>query len=151
MNRKKIVAILMGVIISGNICNFNNLEVDAMEPVKTKIESEIEKSGAEQYEMNIILDELDIKRWNRKPYAPDEYGNPVDEPLGKYSEEELKKYIKNDLKVEIDYCMGRLSGVEKEKFLQVVRIYEDGKMTSISCHAWKEDIPYMHERARKVL
>lgn len=150
MNRKKIVAILMGVIISGNICNFNNLEVKAMESVESKIKEGIDKSNPEQYEMNIILHDLDIKLWNMKPYAPDEYGYPVDEPLGKYSEEEIKKYTDRNLKVEIDYGVGRMREIKENYFIQVVRVYENDEIISISAYAWENEIPYPSAYSNKL-
>ena len=121
-----------------------------MESVESKIKEGIDKSNPEQYEMNIILHDLDIKLWNMKPYAPDEYGNPVDEPLGKYSEEEIKKYTDRNLKVEIDYGVGRMREIKENYFIQVVRVYENDEIISISAYAWENEIPYPSAYSNKL-
>ena len=107
-----------------------------MEDRESKIKEAMKESCPEEFEMNIILDDLDIQEWRWPSNASDEIDNPVDEPLGKYTPDELKKYTDKDLQVKIDYGYGRLWEGEKDRFIQVVRIYEKETIISVSYWVW---------------
>lgn len=127
-----ILGIVFGGKDSGRIYAMGN--IDSRDG---RIKEAMEDSDPQQYEMNIILSNLGIKFWMGPSYASDEEENSVDEPLGKYSPEELQKYTDRDLEVKIDYGYGCLwEGKNKERFIQSVRIYEDGKLQSCSYYAW---------------
>lgn len=149
MNKKRIILMIMILVFVTHISKFDLGMSYALEPVEAKIKEEMEISHPEQYEMNIILDDLDIRKWNCPPYAPDEYDLPVDEPLGRYTADELKKYTDRDVQVKIDYGCGRLWNIEKDKFFQVIRIYEGGEIITISAHVWNNKIPYPNEVSYK--
>ena len=124
----------------------NSERIYAMETLRGQIEERIERANAREYEMNIVLEDLFIKCWNRRPYALDEMmdNDPVDEPLGQYSEERLKEYTDEDFRVEFEYCCGYYGiGIEREKdsknpphLIQIARIYKDGKLYTYSYNVW---------------
>ncbi len=131
--RKAIVIFLIGACIF----SISTGKIYAMGQVKSKIKEAMESSNPQQYEINIILMDLGIKDWRCPSDASDEIDNPVDEPLGEYSPEELQKYTDRKLEVEIDYGYGCLwEGKNKERFIQVIRIYENGELQSCSYTGW---------------
>lgn len=67
-------------------------------PHKNEEEKERELLYAKQYEMNIIMELLEMKKWE----MPEVCGNP-DDPTGVYSEEALERLTDMDLYIEIDY------------------------------------------------
>lgn len=93
-----------------------------------------------EYEMNIILHILDIKKWNEPPYAFDEMNLPIDEPLGIYSEQALEEYLKSNMKiiVEIEYYFGGHRPLKPEyKFpIQVIKIYENDRLYRLGYTMW---------------
>lgn len=136
INRKKAFLFCLGFLFAQLILNIGLGKTYAMEALDEKIKQAMEKSNPQQYEMNIILRDLDIKNWAWPSLASDEIDYPVDEPLGEYSLEELKKYTERGLEVDVDYGFGRLWEGKKDKFIQVVRIYEKGELISCSFEVW---------------
>ncbi|MBD5472895.1 MAG: hypothetical protein HDR20_08355 [Lachnospiraceae bacterium] len=106
-----------------------------MEALDEKIRQAMEESNPQQYEMNIILMELDIKDWNWPWYESGMIGES-DEPLGEYSPEKLQEYTDRNLEVKIDYGFGRIWEGKHEEFIQSVRIYEKGELISCSYNIW---------------
>ena len=140
---KKVICIICVIAIYVT----NSKKVYAMETLIEQIEEKIKSANAREYEMNIVLNDLWIIRWNRQPYSKDEIelNNPVDEPLGQYSEERLKEYTDEDFRVEFEYCCGYYgSGVDKEKddsknpphLIQIERIYKGGKLYYFTYNVW---------------
>ena len=136
INRKKVLLIGLYFLLAQVILNVGLGRAYAMEALGEKIKQAMEESNPQQYEMNIILRDLDIKNWAWPSLASDEIDYPVDEPLGEYSLEELQKYTERDLEVNVDYGFGCLWEGEKERFIQVVRIYEKGELISCSYEVW---------------
>lgn len=118
-------------------------KVYAMEPIEEWILEKQQFTNAEQYEMNIVLQELLIKCWNTAPWSMDEIESDfkVDPPLGKYSEEKLKEYTDENFRAEFDYCRGYTkTSYQNESgpdFVQVVRIYKDDEMYCMSYYFWE--------------
>lgn len=98
---------------------------------------ELGLSKVKQYEMNAVLDQLNIKFWNYPPYAFDEKHFPVDEPMGEYSAEELKKYTDEELEIIIEYGCG-IYGVAKgvDDLIQIIRIYDNDKLVVFRYYIW---------------
>ena len=67
-----------------------------------------------------------------------------------FTEEEIKKYTVRNLKVEIDYGVGRMSEIKENYFIQVVRVYENDEIISISAYAWENEIPYPSAYSNKL-
>lgn len=139
---KKIICIICVIAIYMT----NSQRIYAMETLKGQIEERIESANAREYEMNIVLNDLFRKHWNERPYSLDEIeqNNPVDEPLGQYSEERLKEYTDEDFRVEFEYCCGYYGvGIDREKnsenpphLIQIERIYKDGKLYIYRYNVW---------------
>lgn len=117
INKKKTLLFCLYFILTQFILNMGLGKTYAMEALDEKIEQAMEESNPQQYEMNIILRDLNIKNWAWPSLASDEIDYPVDEPLGEYSLEELQKYTDRDLEVKINYGFGRLwEGKKKDLF-----------------------------------
>lgn len=86
-----------------------------------------------EYEMNIVLDLLDIKYWETRSPGVDEWNMPSDEPLGHYSEEALAPYLDGsvEVKVEIEYYTGGFRPELRKVPIVIVKAYEDGALTRI--------------------
>lgn len=132
---KAIAAFLTGLCVF----NISTGRIHAMEQMQSKIKEAMEISNPQQYEMNIILMDLGIKDWRGPSDASDEIDNPVDEPLGEYTQAELQRYTDRKLEIEIDYGYGCLwEGKNKERFIQVIRIYENNEIQSCSYTVWDD-------------
>ena len=139
---KKVTCVVCVIVIYMT----NSERIYAMETLRGQIEEKIENANAREYEMNIVLNDLFGKRWNQRPYAPDEMEviDHVDEPLGQYSEERLKEYTDEDFRVEFEYCCGYYGiGIDREKdsqnpphLIQIERIYKDGKLYIYRHNVW---------------
>lgn len=108
LNRRKALLFCLSFLFAQVILNVGLGKTYAMEALDEKIKQAMEESNPKQYEMNVILMNLDIKDWNWPSDASDEIDYPVDEPLGEYSKEELLKYTDRDLEIKIDYGFGRV-------------------------------------------
>lgn len=137
INRKKVLLICLYFLLAQFILNVGLGKTYAMEALDEKIKQAMEESNPQQYEMNVILMDLGIKDWRWASDASDEIDYPVDEPLGEYSQEELLKYTDRDLEIKIDYGFGHVWNGKNEKFIQVIRIYEKGELTSCSYNVWR--------------
>ena len=136
-NHKKLIKIFLSLLLGLSILNIETGKIYAMESVGKKIETALEESQPQQYEINMILDDLGIKNWIWPSYASDEEDLPFDEPLGEYSPEVLHEYTDRELEVKIEYGYGRLWEGDGERFIQSVRIYENGEVISCSYNSWK--------------
>ena len=89
-------------------------------------EGELSNQRAKEYEMNMIIYMLDIKRWRCPPYGFDEKDLPTDEPLGQYSPELLERYINADdrMEVEVDYYYGGFRPRDYYETVQIYKIYK---------------------------
>ena len=69
-----------------------------------KMDEKLSHQRAMEYEMNMIIEMLDIKRWIWPSMAMDEIDIPKDAPLGQYSPELLAQYINanENMEVEVD-------------------------------------------------
>ena len=134
--KKKAVVVFLGIVIILSCIIATTGRSYAME------KTENIKTNAQQYEINIILEDLGIKRWHWPPYALDEMDGIIDEPLGQYTQEELRKYTDRILDVKVFYGQGYLWEGEKENFFQIVKIYENNEMISCSYTVWKQDSVY---------
>lgn len=137
INRRKALLLCLSFLFAQVILNVGLGKTYAMEALDEKIKQAMEESNPKQYEMNVILMNLDIKDWNWPSEASDEIDYPVDEPLGEYSKEELLKYTDRDLEIKIDYGFGRVWNGKNEKFIQVIRIYEKGELMGCSYNVWR--------------
>lgn len=98
---------------------------------------ELGLSNVKQYEMNAVLDELNLKYWNAPPYAYDERHFPVDEPMGEYSLEELNKYTDEEPEIIIEYCCGDYGAAKgADNLIQIFRIYENDKLVVFRYYIW---------------
>ncbi len=101
-------------------------------------EEELSHQRAKEYEMNMIIYMLDIKRWRCPPYGFDEKDLPTDEPLGQYSPELLERYINADdrMEVEVDYYYGGFRPRDYYETVQIYKIYKNGKQYRIGYVIW---------------
>lgn len=102
--------LLLSFLLIFSILALNFGRACAMEQLDEKIKQAMDESNPKQYEMNIVLEVLDIKNWNRPIFESGEIWEPVDEPLGEYLPEKLQKYTDRDLEVKINYGFGRMYG-----------------------------------------
>ena len=135
--RKNVVVKTLCLLLGIYLLNSESARIYAMEDVGEKIETALKESQPQQYEMNIILNDLRIKWWKWPSNASDEVDGPFDDPLGEYSPEALREYTDRELEVKIEYGYGRLWEGNAEQFIQSVRIYENGEVISSSFHAWE--------------
>lgn len=134
IRHKKITCFSLLLFIYFFLIDFGGIY--AMEKTDEKIKQAMEESNPQQYEMNIILLDLDIKYWICPRYESGEIREPVDEPLGEYSPEKLKKYTDRDLEIKINYGFGCMWEGKHEDFIQSVRIYENGELLSCCYYVW---------------
>ncbi len=135
INRKKALLFCLSFLFAQVILNVGLERAYAMEKIDEKIKQAMEESNPQQYEMNVVLMNLDIKDWNWPHFESDEIWES-DEPLGEYSPEKLQKYTDRDLEVKIDYGFGHIKEAKHEEFIQSVRIYEQGELISCSYNIW---------------
>ncbi len=100
-------------------------------PCKNEEERERELLCAKQYEMNIIMELLGMEKWEK----PEVLGN-LDDPMGAYSEETLKRYTDMDLYIEIDYKFEDYEDSNDEPLFQSIIIYQNGKQCGAALVAW---------------
>lgn len=135
---KKVISVICVIAIYMT----NSERIYAMENLMGQIEKRIENANAREYEMNMVLDSLFIKYWNQRPYSMDEIENndPIDDPLGQYSEERLKEYTDENFRVEFEYCCGyHGSGINRKdwpQLIQIERIYKDEKLYIYRYNVW---------------
>ena len=135
INRKKALLFCLSFLFVQVILNVGLERAYAMEKIDEKIKQAMEESNPQQYELNVVLMNLDIKDWNWPHFESDEIWES-DEPLGEYSPEKLQKYTDRDLEVKIDYGFGHIKEAKHEEFIQSVRIYEQGELISCSYNIW---------------
>lgn len=135
INRKKVLLFCLSFLLAQFILNVGLGKTYAMEALDEKIKQAMEESNPQQYEMNVILMNIDIKDWSFPHFESDEIWES-DEPLGEYSPEKLQEYTDRDLEVKIDYGFGRMWEGKHEEFIQSVRIYEKGELISCSYNIW---------------
>ena len=100
-------------------------------PRKNAEEKERELLYAKQYEMNIIMDLLGIKKWKK----PEVLGDP-DDPIGIYSEEALSGYTNMDLYIKIDYEFENYESSNDEPLLQTIKVYRNNRQCGSAQVAW---------------
>ncbi len=105
-------------------------------------EEEESRQRAAEYEMNMILDMLDVKEWNWPSWSKDaidfpEYF-PKDAPLGSYSPEALAEYVDDGekMEVEIDYYYGGFQPQMGKETVQIYKIYKDDRQHNIGYVVW---------------
>lgn len=137
----------LGLICAAAMCLLNYERVygmdEDMEYLREMLEERMENAEARQYEMNIVLEELFIKRWYRMPYALDdiefmkEQGEEPDAPLGEYTPEKLKEYTDEDIQVKFEYCYG-YAGIRDDfsQLIQIVWIYNQGELYTMGYYCW---------------
>lgn len=104
-------------------------------PHKEDEEKEKELFYAKNYEINVILDLLQIRKW-KEPILLKE----PDDPLGEYSIEELKKYIENDMSIKIDYEFEDYESLNGEPLFQRVEIYQNDVKVGEGLITWNSNI-----------
>lgn len=120
------------------MCILNSKIAYAMESLNELIGEKLISTNAKEYEMNIVLEDIGIKPWQRAPYSMDEIeaNSPVDEPLGKYSAEKIKEYTDENFRAEFEYCYGYYGSARESHLIQVVRIYKDDKLYALTYEIW---------------
>lgn len=115
--------------------------VYAMEPLQEQIAEKQEFVNAKNYEMNLVLDGLGIKRWNAKIWG-EQYdegdGKHIDQPLGVYSLEKLEDYIEEGFSVEIEYGCGFFGALKEPELIQIVKIYKEKTFYGLYYVIWCE-------------
>lgn len=102
-------------------------------PHKEDEEKAEELSFAKQYEMNIILELLGIKKWEK----PQTFGK-TDDPLGIYSKKELKEYTNETWLIEIKYWFDDYENSNWEPLYQSVRVYQNNKLCGLAIITWND-------------
>ena len=99
---------------------------------------ELSHHRAAEYEMNMIIYMLDIKRWHWPPLGFDEMDLPTDEPLGQYSPELLEQYINTDdkIEIEVDYYYGGFRPQDDYETVQIYKISKNGIQYRIGYVVW---------------
>ncbi len=105
---------------------------------KEKEEEKESRQRAAEYEVNMILEMLDIKRWCRPSWTLDEIDLPKDAPLGSYSPEALAEYVDDGekMEVEIDYYYGGFQPQMGKETVQIYKIYKDDRQHNIGYVVW---------------
>lgn len=88
----------------------------------------------EKIEMNVVLDFLDIRKWNAPPFEEEDSLNLVDEFLGKYNEDALSLYTEQKPDITIDAYVGNYCPTRNFYSLDVchvIKVYENGKITEL--------------------
>ena len=103
-----------------------------------KRDEKLSHQRAMEYEMNMIIEMLDIKRWIWPSMAMDEIDIPKDAPLGQYSPELLAQYINanENMEVEVDYYYGGFRPDICYETVQIYKINKDGKQYRIGYVIW---------------
>jgi len=86
-----------------------------------------------QYEMNIVLEYLGIKFWNRPTRSWDEADLPVDEPLGDYSSEKLLEYTDEEYDLTVEYfCGGSLLHNLNSRYIAlIIKEYKNDRVDNL--------------------
>ncbi len=94
-----------------------------------KRDEKLSHQRAMEYEMNMIIEMLDIKRWIWPSVAMDEQDIVKDAPLGRCLPESLAQYMNGDetMEVEIDYYYGGFRPKDYYETVQIYKIYKNGK------------------------
>ena len=103
-----------------------------------KRDEKLSHQRAMEYEMNMIIEMLDIKRWIWPSMAMDEIDIPKDAPLGQYSPELLAQYINanENMEVEVDYYYGGFRPRDYYETVQIYKIYKNGEQYRIGYVIW---------------
>lgn len=127
-NRIRIIICIIIVILYAS----GKEECQAMELSGEEWDAEEANKFAE-YEINVVLDLLDIREWKRRSPGSDEWDMPSDEPLGRYSEEALAPFLDGsvEIRVEIKYYAGRFRPDIIKVPVVIVKAYEDGRLTRV--------------------
>lgn len=132
--KRKIIISILCVIC---ICMMNSKRIYAMEPLNEQIEEKLISSNAKEYEMNIVLEDIVVKRFYDPPYSMDEWEDETyvaDEPLGEYSLEKLKEYTDEDFRAEFKYCVGYVN--DYPLLIQIAKIYKSDEIYILDFRAW---------------
>ena len=88
-----------------------------------------------QYEMNIVLDYLGIKHWNRPPYSRDEaeFSTEDDAPLGEYTIEKLKEYTNEEHDLTVEYFCGGsiLKNLNNRYIALIIKEHKNGNVENL--------------------
>ena len=88
-----------------------------------------------QYEMNIVLEYLGIKRWKRPPYARDEaeISSEIDAPLGEYTVDKLKEYTNEEHDLTVEYFCGGsiLHNLNNRYIALIIKEYKNGSIENL--------------------
>ncbi len=118
---KRIAKILLALGVSGVFfqSDVRAEEVSATREIGAMVQEKLAEINAQENEMNFILELMKIKTWH--PPLHEIGDQPVDAPLGKYSEKEFQKYSEREIDVQIDYYCG---GYDDDEILliQVIQI-----------------------------
>lgn len=110
--------------------------------IENYTEEEIEE--CKEYEMNIVLDTLQIKYFKAPHRYTDEYlqENEGDEALGDFSEEKLKSYTDENYFIIVEYAKGYYYTM-RDKLPQVfalVHIQQDGVEIATKCFMFRRGL-----------
>ena len=84
-----------------------------------------------QYEMNMVLDYLELQQWRRPTASFDEIDLPVDEPLGEYSSDKLKEYTNEEHEIKIEYyCGGCNVSIPEKRYIAAILFEYRDEITS---------------------
>lgn len=127
-NRVRLIIYIIIVILYAS----GKEECQAMELSGEEWDAEEADKFAE-YEMNVVLDLLDIREWVRRSPGADEWDMPSDDPLGRYSEEALAPFLDGsvEIRVEIEYYTGGFRPDIRKVPVVIVKTYEDGRLTRV--------------------
>lgn len=121
------------------IANDKNIEYYLL-PAKLKEKSEALKRRAvvkaRQYELNVILDMLQIQDWKS---TTDEFS---DIPMGEYTYEKLRQYTENDNTADISYYFGSYHESVQLPLIQIVQIYEEQNLIYFGYALWDTDLDW---------
>lgn len=86
-----------------------------------------------QYEMNIVLEYLGLRIWNRPTSSEDEAGLPVDDPLGLYSPEKLLEYTDEEHDITVEYFCGGsdLCNLNNRYIAMIIKEYKNGQVDTL--------------------
>lgn len=86
-----------------------------------------------QYEMNIVLEYLGIRHWNRPISSADGIGLPVDDALGVYSPEKLLEYTDEEHDITVEYfCGGSLLCNLNNRYISlIIKEYKNSQVDNL--------------------
>lgn len=100
-------------------------------PHKEEKQKEAELAYAKQYEMNIILNLIGIREWEKPQIFTDS-----DMPMGVYNEEKLTEYTKEDFDIEIYYFFENYEELNGEPLIQTIKIHKNDTKTGCGMIMW---------------